>query len=73
MTCPGCGRQVTLVGGICGHCSTDIAVAVGDALDSLSLDVELDVRAVDKYQDGDIHVRLFEPGPISNDAASFDD
>lgn len=56
MTCPGCSRDVTLIGGLCGHCESTVASAVSDAIDDLDLDGEV----VDVYRDEDgyFHARF---------------
>lgn len=58
MTCPACRRDVTLIGGLCGHCERAVASAIGDALE----DVEFTGEVVDvfKHRDGTFHVRLEE-------------
>lgn len=59
MTCPGCDRDgVALIGGYCGHCTTTISRAVGDALDEISGVVDGDVVEVYRHEDGKLHVTI---------------
>lgn len=56
MTCPGCSRDVTLIGGLCGHCDSKISRAVKDAIDELDFDGE--IVDVSLHKDGYYHVRI---------------
>lgn len=56
MTCPGCSREVTLIGGLCGHCSSKISRGVSDAIEDLDFDAE--VVDVSEHEDGYYHVRF---------------
>lgn len=56
MTCPGCSRDVTLVGGLCGHCSSTIASALAEGFEDLDFDA--DVVDVYEHEDGHYHVRF---------------
>ena len=60
MTCLACTREVTLIGGLCGHCESAVASAVNDALE----DVEFtgDVVDIFRHRDGYFHVRVEEGG-----------
>lgn len=62
MTCPGCEREgVALVGGYCGHCSSEIGASVSLALSDIGF---LDAEVVDvfKHDDGYLHVRIDDGG-----------
>lgn len=37
MTCPRCEREVTLIGGICGHCSSEIAASVKEGFEDIEV------------------------------------
>lgn len=56
-SCPSCAREVTLIGGYCGHCTSMIASAVDDALESEDV-VDAGVVDVSEHEDGYLHVRL---------------
>lgn len=47
MTCPGCERDVTLLGGFCGHCGSKISRAVNEAIEGLDV---LDGSVVDVFE-----------------------
>lgn len=57
MTCEGCGRDVELLGSYCGHCTTEVARAVNEAVDGIDVDVGR-VHDVFGHTDGYLHVRL---------------
>jgi len=56
MTCPGCSRDVTLIGGLCGHCSSTLASALADGFEDLDFDAE--VVDVAKHQGNHYYVRF---------------
>ena len=56
MTCPGCSREVTLIGGLCGHCSSKLSRGVTEAIEDL--DFEAEVVDVSEHEDGYHHVRF---------------
>lgn len=55
--CPGCDREVTLIGGYCGHCTSEIARAITTALADLDV-VDAEIEDVGMQTDGYLHVRL---------------
>lgn len=52
MTCPRCGREVTLIGGLCGHCSSEISIAFKE-----SFDENVEVKHV-SYSDGTYNIEF---------------
>jgi len=56
LTCPGCSRDVTLIGGLCGHCESTVSRGLADALDELDFDAE--IVDVYEHEDGYFHARF---------------
>ena len=56
MTCPGCSREVTLIGGLCGRCSSRISRGVSEAIEDLDFQVE--IVDVSEHEDSYYHARF---------------
>jgi hypothetical protein len=54
--CLGCSRDVTLIGGLCGHFESGISSGVSEAIDELDFDAEV----VDVEPDVEVPVLVLE-------------